>query len=784
MGFDLLANPFAVLDLPTTASIEEVAARVRAMGTAEASVAGRMLIVPRTRLDHELRFLLGATEEQARGSLAALRSGGEVDLWSVGPVGRANILAHFAASGRALPEHLRLLSGIQAIVETSAPEEVAAARQKAKLPVGSPETLSTSQVTLRTEHAQALCDALLRLDRGSDLFAELLGSTDASDVARQSFLREAAASWERSKAAELSALLERSEEAEGQLRSNPTSAVTNTLSEIIRNWAGCTRPPRQAARAMALPHGSSAATLQRWRSLAVDLVNDQDAVLEASVITGAIVEAVGDEEEIARQVALEHQGLLKRIELGEGTREIRRLHAALKVAYASLKTIQTGISTKAGWWRDAPPEVLELRDAFIAAATVAVSNQPWFLMRALALHLWNELAAAEAAAGITRLALQQARGRPVADNARARLEEDSKQLGSLILEREVAAAVKDKKWRQVRKLTAKLIPLLTDPIAKKTYQDILRKSQRQVFASWGSSIFLTVIVMAWIAARQDRVQPSYVSATPSSPPAPSSPAALQTPPYAPPPSDTSMAPQKFAEPPQDGSVLSLPGLRWCVYRNIGTAAAKNRLEQLRQQATDINRFNAAVQFFNGFVDRTNTLCRARSYYIRDNDLLQSQLPSLRSELEANGTNMIDKAYKEVTGPAPPPQGESGLAASVVSGTVGTAGSVPPLPSVSVPPPVAPNMPSVPGSPSTAFSDGQADRRAWELWISTLSGDELAGAQWWASVRSLRRPPSCTTAPNALNATFVDGCRQASLRLALSDKRRLEDIGYRLGWNDP
>jgi hypothetical protein len=42
----------------------------------------------------------------------------------------------------------------------------------------------------------------------------------------------------------------------------------------------------------------------------------------------------------------------------------------------------------------------------------------------------------------------------------------------------------------------------------------------------------------------------------------------------------------------------------------------------------------------------------------------------------------------------------------------------------------------------SFQDGLAAREEWESWISSLTGDMRAGAEYWAGQRSLANPSSC------------------------------------------
>ena len=85
--------------------------------------------------------------------------------------------------------------------------------------------------------------------------------------------------------------------------------------------------------------------------------------------------------------------------------------------------------------------------------------------------------------------------------------------------------------------------------------------------------------------------------------------------------------------------------------------------------------------------------------------------------------------------------------------------------------------------SDAYADGLADRTAYENWFATLAPPEQAGAEYWASQRSLRNPGPCARTTHTENDRRIEaGCREAQRRLAPTDARRLSEPDYRKGWN--
>lgn len=80
------------------------------------------------------------------------------------------------------------------------------------------------------------------------------------------------------------------------------------------------------------------------------------------------------------------------------------------------------------------------------------------------------------------------------------------------------------------------------------------------------------------------------------------------------------------------------------------------------------------------------------------------------------------------------------------------------------------------------SQGHADRQAFEAWFGGLSGEQRAGAEFWAKERSDPKPVSCLGAEGSSDPEFVVGCQDAQRRLALPDVRRRTEPDYRKGWN--
>ena len=208
MHFSLLSNPFAVLDLADDASVSVIAGRARQLDGPAAAAASRMLIVPRTRLIAEMSFLPGAPQDLVTSCLEDLRASRIPDLWALTPLARANVLAHLASAGMATASQMRDLVGLQDAIRSFSADSIDQAWGRAGLPKVAPEMLASSLETVAGKHAEAFANGMLTLPRGSELFAEHLQTTSLDATARVTFLREAAAAWDRATTSKVAEELE------------------------------------------------------------------------------------------------------------------------------------------------------------------------------------------------------------------------------------------------------------------------------------------------------------------------------------------------------------------------------------------------------------------------------------------------------------------------------------------------------------------------------------------------------------------------------------------------
>jgi hypothetical protein len=331
--FDVLANPFAVLELTADASDQAVALRARELGRPTAAAAKTRLLRARTRLEAEVSFLLGVPAANLRECLEALRAGAPPDLASLTPLARANVLAHFASRGQASPQQLRQLPELHDGLTACAVGLLRAAREAARKGPVSDADLGPAMVALRSKHAQAVVSALRDMEDGADLLADMLPPATGRLAPGLPFLREVSLAWDRATASDLSRLSECADDLEKGFRLRPDLKTAAELGHVVRDWARLIRPARAAAKAFLQPDiwGDK---FKAWDEL-VRYLEKQGAEVEAIELLGALVEAQAADRKACQALQTKYARLFLLRDRDGATAEMRRLLAVIQAVRAA-----------------------------------------------------------------------------------------------------------------------------------------------------------------------------------------------------------------------------------------------------------------------------------------------------------------------------------------------------------------------------------------------------------------------------------------------------------------
>ena len=424
----------------------------------------------------------------------------------------------------------------------------------------------------------------------------------------------------------------------------------------------------------------------------------------------------------------------------------------------------------------------EFWDSFVDAAKNAASDLPWKGLRAFAVRLHNDFSESESALALTDLALQHAYGNSVADDVRPQLEADRRFLLRHVLQKQLNAAAEKKQRGVVRKLLSKLIPLADSDAERREYTSTLRNLQWQAIKLFFSRAFYAAFAIFIVYAiandnggKSRTSSPAYSNYTP---------ATTYTPPTTT--SNTTGITNNFDDgaevhPPPGTSVLSRAQLRWCTFQDARLTGGHAYLESIRDgQYTSLDAFNRAIAAFNASINDFNASCSQYRYNKADKGVVDAELSMKAATLQAEGQRIAAASYMpQPSFPAPTAAPAAPAPAYAPPGY-----SNPGRGTYQPPPSQAPGpAPSVPVY-SAAYVDGQQDRRAWEAWFASLSGDFRQGADWWAGIRSTQNPLPCNRVPGVDRPAAVQGCTEAKARLASSDRRRRAEPDYRAGWNNP
>lgn len=740
--------------------------------------ASRSLFTPRTRLPAELGFLVGASQKQVDACLAGLWAGIEPDTQSLSGLARMNVLAHLIGTGNPSDSRIRDFIALQEAAPKTIKALILAEHRASGVPPAQDEAIDAGLRELMIQHADALASAMVKRKDGAQFLSDLIRSCDSALSERAIFLRQCAGSWERHVEGKNSRILEQAEDLEKFLFSNATPDLAERLADLIKRFAADTAPPREAARLLGLPHEASDERQRHWQTTALHVNDRLDAPMEAAIILEAIDDGFRDQSHLGARIRANLAICRERQTAGDGTPALKRLANAIEKAIQSPDIFENVVIIDGWITSGSPAPVIELRDSFTAATKEATTDRPWQLLRSLALELHNTHSYLDAAWALTLLALDTAKGVQAAEELATSLEADKGVLRSNILQRDLNAAVRNKQSAAIRKALAELIAITSEPNVKGKYIVWLRKMRRNLLASylrWG--FWAAVVGGIAIASLNNRTttSPSNHSFSTGSPTLPSGSIASTSPPN-PHTQPTQSAPQQTVQAPSSaaqietqpsvGSILSRNELRWCKFHVVRADAGKAYLEERRADwNADAASFNSTVLAYNSAIYAMNKSCGNYQYYEADAAAVDAELGTMRERLVQEGRAAMEIVYKAGLPPRPVPIAPAYQTAPTYRGEPQYTKAVPQLP--------------------LAYQEGQADRRAWEAWISTLGEAERSGADWWASVRSSPHPPACSSATDKGDMSrAMAGCAEAKSRLTQSDRRRRLEPNYKLGWNNP
>lgn len=487
----------------------------------------------------------------------------------------------------------------------------------------------------------------------------------------------------------------------------------------------------------------------RWRALGIDLANERNAPATALPIAEALAACFVALPELGTVLTADVEACrsLTAEVIARSLPELKALEAAIEVAELARDVLRKKLAGREPP-SNGPKPITQLVSAFHAAAKRLPDDRAWTLLRALALKLHNEYGMTEAALSLTTMMLRAAHTEPekITRELLEQIEDDWRVLRRYVLASRSTAAMKAERWDAALNLLDELISL--EPDTEKEREWNARRSWVQ-----GRITRRRVKIGAWAAATACVVFAMIVGQS-GHPVAGNNPRARWSP--TPPPSQPAAPASATSGGPQTDSIepwLSREELRGCRFGELRIAGARQQVEAFQSSSSLSREQDAAiVAAFNNYLASWKAACVRHQYLESDQAAIEPTIAQSAVALRQQGAKAIVDAWAG----APPSVAETA--------------------------PPTRNPGPAPGVPPNPFGQGRLDRIEWEKWFASLKGSYRAGANWWASVRSLRTPHDCNEELWAHGAEFTRGCLDAKARLDPSDRRRTIEPDYKAGWN--
>lgn len=286
------------------------------------------LTSPRTRLSAEMAWLPGISPRKASQLMSTLLA----DPMSIREESGLPILAHLnliAAAFEAVDGNdsaddvAEFIQEMAYLVEDLSPDQVLRDINEDRSLSGFPEIKGVDQVEaelseLKRYYRNAIKDALNRLppaslvaamtvavdgttSGGEDHAPELIDDlVDSYSVETQGFLQ---------KEAENAQKLIKAARASANLGESLVKPIVDKLEEVARNWDKVAQPIQLSAKARGIEHEPSHELAYSIRSLAIDLFNVHDMLIQSQRLTGLIQELFAELPEVSERVEQDAEAL-------------------------------------------------------------------------------------------------------------------------------------------------------------------------------------------------------------------------------------------------------------------------------------------------------------------------------------------------------------------------------------------------------------------------------------------------------------------------------------------
>ncbi len=517
MQFDILENPFVVLNVSPRATREDlVTAKEDAvwdLGVDE-TVAVKALSAlqhPRERLLTEMSFLPSASPAQCKAITAALKKGDLPDVSGLSALDQANLHAHALSVGKAGPETIDVLSRLHRKIDvTEVIRELNANRQLSREKSVERADAASALNTLVQRHAQVAAKVVTddALQYANDYqsaesirIAEQLVTEDV--VGKSPFIAQFIEAYGSLTRPELQRLSDRIDAAAASLRMRPTKTMAEQIADDLHQWDALRQPVQLWDQAHGIDEPESKALGRRLRDLCLFLANDKQSFDVALIITKAMSEAFGELESFSEKLEDDVEALEGLLE-GQRIKQFTGpLQEEVEAAQAKLDATAAAIS-RGALTSQSNKNIGRLVEQFKLAADKLVgtpqAGAPALILRSLALSLHNDGEHSQAALTLTNWVLANAPQLP--RDVRTKLEEDRDSLERMVKRAALLSAAQARNLGQVEALASELAATADDDEERSQMSAIAASAQQRrasnrvkywVWGAIGAGVLLLII---------------------------------------------------------------------------------------------------------------------------------------------------------------------------------------------------------------------------------------------------------------------------------------------------
>jgi peptidoglycan hydrolase-like protein with peptidoglycan-binding domain len=632
--FDLLSNPFFLLALEPTASLEKIAdAYEDAVADQIASepdltTAREALVNPRQRLAAELSFLFDTPPGQVKAVCAALKVGAPSnDLLGaanrLAPLSKANLLTHVGAREQAEDDLLFALMDAHARIEPRIiHSKLQSTRQAAGFVVPSLDSVRDQLHELISLHVKAVLagypTARTSARSVGECIKRILISADSDRIdALEGLVR----SYGQTISSELHKIEEEIRSDAEELRSRPREvSLVDPLADRLRDWISVANPIVEFDAHKGRDETRARQLFNEVRGLAIDLANQHNSFHVALSISNVAAEVFSSLPRATEQLK-EDLPLLEE-------RSAEALVIPLKTFVDELSkwTIVSDLLA-GGFGPSSIGTVQDLWQRFSYAATqtqhTIAGDLPWILLRSLAVDINNDESSPLAAKAILEGLLKCAEEIQPSKEMLEKISEDMRACHRNIREKQV---IEDIKANRISPALDGVYELLRNPTSQEDRQsltklkDQLEQKRRGRSFKWAAvAVVGAIIVIANISDNSSPRSSKTTSNYPSggdysgrSQPSPPAEPIIETKP-----------------PAGSGNVFTQANIRYCTFQK----------ERFRTMQQDL-RSNEEIRNFNTLVDDYNARCANFKYRERDLQAVTDELRNRSETLAAEARSIL------------------------------------------------------------------------------------------------------------------------------------------------